>query len=100
MDSIKYAYKMSLGDFSTSDFGEEYVWLVWLIFLLSSLFLIIVMLNLIIAIMGDAYAQISETEEAAIWKEKLELMNENAFLVNREKVFAGVCYLVTVKSPT
>ena len=55
---------MSLGDFDTGEgFGKEYRWMVWIIFLLTTLFIMIIMLNLLIAIMGDTFGQVKENEE-------------------------------------
>ena len=46
-----------LGAFD-ADFGSESVALSWFIFIMASLFLIVVMLNLLIAIISDTYASV------------------------------------------
>ena len=53
--AIMYVYRMALGDFDTEKFGNEAVFLVWIIFILSTLLIMILLLNLLIAIMGNSY---------------------------------------------
>ena len=52
---------MALGDFNTDAFGEKYVWLVWIMFIVSTLLIMIILLNLLIAIMGDSFANVQMT---------------------------------------
>ncbi len=55
--SLIYSYRAALGDFDTDDYNTlgENSWIIWMIFLGSTMVLSIVMLNLLIAIMGDTY---------------------------------------------
>ena len=57
--STLYAYRLILGDFATDNFGETAVPLVWVFFLVATIFDMIVMLNLLIAIISDSYARIA-----------------------------------------
>ena len=59
-----YTYRLTLGDFQLDDFDKveeigvfEYYFL-WFIFIFGSLFLVIVLLNLLIAIMGSTFERI------------------------------------------
>lgn len=54
-----YSYRMLLGDFDTTEFGDEVVPLVWVLFLLCTIFEMIVMLNLLIAIISDTYSRMT-----------------------------------------
>lgn len=47
-----------LGDFDPDNFGESYVLMVWIFFLMATLFLIIIMLNLLIAIISDTFERV------------------------------------------
>lgn len=60
-DSVFFAYRMSLGDFDTSDLGQTYYLLVITMFILSTLFLTIMMLNILIAVISDSYARVEST---------------------------------------
>ena len=58
-DSMIYTYRMILGDFDISGFGEVATPLVMILFLLCTIFNMIVMLNLLIAIISDSYAKVT-----------------------------------------
>ena len=63
-----YTYRLALGDFNLDSFDTfessglivEY-YLIWFIFIFGTLFLVIVLLNLLIAIMGDTFSKVLES---------------------------------------
>jgi hypothetical protein len=59
--SIIYSYRMSVGDFQLDGFdkSEDYV-LLWIMFLLCSMFSTILLLNMLVAIMGEAFNRVNE----------------------------------------
>jgi hypothetical protein len=63
IDSFFYTYRMVLGDFATDEFGEVATPLIWLLFLFFTVFNMIVMLNLLIAIISDSYAGVVQNAE-------------------------------------
>lgn len=62
--ALIYSFRTGLGDFSTDGYaninGEP--WL-WIIFLLCAILIQIILLNLLIAIMGDTYGKVQEIAE-------------------------------------
>lgn len=60
VDSILYTYRITLGDFNVEEFGNVAVVLVYALFILCTVFNTIVMLNLLIAIISDTYANVKE----------------------------------------
>lgn len=79
-----YTYRLALGDFQLDDFDKfeesglivEY-YLIWIIFIFGTLFLVIVLLNLLIAIMGDTFSKVLESIQNLIVREKVMLISEN-----------------------
>ena len=67
VDSILFSYRMVLGDFDTEAFGATAVPLAWILFLLFTIFNMIVMLNLLIAIISDSYARVAASAEQATY---------------------------------
>jgi hypothetical protein len=57
-DALTFTYRMALGDFATDQFGNADLWLVWTMFLMATVFLLIVMLNLLIAIISDTFERV------------------------------------------
>ena len=71
-------YTMTLGD--RSDFqslSTSIPWFLWIIYLFTSVYLTIIMLNLLISIIGDSYDKIMGIEERARNYEKLMLVLYN-----------------------
>lgn len=60
IDSILYTYRLILGDFDTSEFGNVSIALVWIVFILCTIFNMIIMLNLLISIISDTFARVKE----------------------------------------
>ena len=77
-------YMLALGEYDLENFGLNHKDpAVWFLFLLSTFFTQIVVLNMIIAIMGDTFNQVSETKKQGMLKEKLALMADYAVAVPR-----------------
>jgi hypothetical protein len=74
-----------LDDFANFE-GVELV-LAWVIFGLASLFVVIVILNLLIAIMGDTFGRVLESLTNLNTREKVMMISENEFVFNRMKLF-------------
>ena len=57
-------YQLSLGEFDVENFGmkgeDSFIWLLWLA---TTAITQIVFLNMLIAIMGDTYAKVSQVKE-------------------------------------
>ena len=80
IDTFIFSYKMGLGDFSTDRFEQEKGEMFWILFLLNSLIILIVLLNLLIAIMGDTFDKVQETRENLMFKELINIIHLNAFI--------------------
>ena len=63
VDSIIYTYRMILGDFDTEAFGSVATPLVMILFLLCTIFNMIVMLNLLIAIISESFARVTSKSD-------------------------------------
>ena len=82
LDGILYSYRMVLGDFDTSTFGDTIspvtMWVFWLLCTVISM---IVMLNLLIAIISETFANVVSEAENASYKEMACMISENAYLI-------------------
>ncbi|CDW88905.1 wd-40 repeat protein [Stylonychia lemnae] len=81
LDSIVFSYRMILGDFNTTEFGALVTPLCIVLFLIFTVFNMIVMLNLLIAIISDAYAAVAEMSEQATYQERASMIAENNYLI-------------------
>ena len=95
-----FSYKIALGDFETDGFDTidaEYTVLAWTLWFLNTVSITIIMLNLVIAIMGDIFGRVQERRKTTMLKEFTAIMRENDFLVSRASIFRDVGYIVVVQ---
>jgi hypothetical protein len=59
LTGIAFTYRMVLGDFNTNEFGEIATGYVWILFILCTVFNMIIMMNLLIAIISESFAQVT-----------------------------------------
>lgn len=96
--SFIYSYRQALGDFDTEAYTGEDKYYLFALWFLSTMMLLIIFLNLLIAIMGDTFARVQETIENNMLKELAGIMTENEMLINREKVFGDAKYIIVIQS--
>ena len=73
---------MSLADNNTDPFEEVAQPITaWILFVACGLFTNIVMLNLLISIIGKSFERINEQAVVATFKERADLINDNAYLL-------------------
>ena len=58
LDAIIHAYLTGLGDFGKDNYSEHNGFVMWMFFLLATFIVQLVFMNLLIALMGDAYGEI------------------------------------------
>lgn len=62
-DAFIHAYLTGLGDFGKDNYSAMNGTTVWIFFLLATVIVQLVFMNLLIAMMGDAYASITAIEQ-------------------------------------
>ncbi|OMJ78838.1 hypothetical protein SteCoe_21282 [Stentor coeruleus] len=89
---IALSYLLSLGSFDTKGY-ENFE---WIIFFFASVINPLIMLNLLIAIMGDTYSRVAEEQEIADMQELTEMVIEGEYLLfckrgNGYKSYMQIC---------
>jgi hypothetical protein len=86
VESLTFTYRLVLGDWDTGAFGETAVPLVWILFLLCTIFNMIVMMNLLIAIISETFARVNENALSAGYQERAAMISENSYLVPEDVI--------------
>ena len=76
---LKISHKVLLGDFDAfdevmSDNVTQSELYVWILFFLCTLFLMIIMLNLLIAFINDSYENLIQSKDVAFISERVNLI--------------------------
>ena len=77
LDSFKYSIMLTLGEFDVEKLDE----LGWILFLAAALFNLIILLNLVIAIISEVFAELYPTKEPSFFKERVSLIADMWMLV-------------------
>lgn len=83
--AITYIYRMVLGDFDTNAFGSVAVGYVWVLFFLCTIFNMIIMLNLLIAIISESFAEVNSVAQQASFREQADIIAENTYLIPNDR---------------
>ena len=94
--ALLFTFTIGMGDYGMEQnaYAGKYEVILWLIWLLCVVFLQLIMMNLLIAIMGNTYSQVESLGQSSSLKEKCALINENEFLMDREVLFKYSRYIV------
>ena len=85
---LKNQYLLSLGEFSMDGFNEHPLWFLCLLFFtLATLFSQIVILNMLIAIMGNTFDMVIERRHEYSMQTKLNIMGEYCYVVSNNNRF-------------
>lgn len=63
LGGVGYAYRMVLGDFSVDDFETSATFYLSILFILSTMLNSVIMMNLLIAIISESFANINSVAE-------------------------------------
>lgn len=75
--ALLFSYKMSLGDFDSGVLGTVDYWLAVVLFYAATLFLCVIMLNLLIAVISETYANVQESQMNTMYQTMCDLLVEN-----------------------
>jgi len=70
---------LSLGEFDEDVFSDTNIQVAWIFFILGTFYMNIMLLNLLISIVSDTFARIKESYDVIMYKDMLEVINENRF---------------------
>lgn len=70
-------YMVALGEFHTDAYlRNEYMPIVWCLFIMATFFTQITMLNMLIAIMGDTFDKVTENKKTFTTRTKLQILGD------------------------
>mmetsp|Transcript_20660 Transcript_20660/g.19667 ORF Transcript_20660/g.19667 Transcript_20660/m.19667 type:complete len:226 (+) Transcript_20660:874-1551(+) len=84
--ALLYSYLLSIGEFGTDNFPIFGETAAWFFFILSSLFVLIVMLNLLISIVSETFARVNGDKERIMYQDMVDLIVENQFLIMEDEM--------------
>ena len=97
--AFAFSYRMSLGEFDVDGFeGTKYKLIAYVMWVLGTVTMLIILLNMLIAIMADTFERVQESSESQMLQEVASMMRENHFLLNRKKTFGKYRYIYVIST--
>jgi len=95
-------FSTAIGDFNTdnvpsSGFDNYLIYTIWII---STFFNFVVLLNAVIAIISDIFDQVYENMNKNLLKELVTLMAESELLISRKRLFKNKKYIIIIQKET
>ena len=81
IQSLMQTFQLMLGDFDTDKFGKVGFPIVYFVFTIAAVFLIVIMLNILIAIISDTFENVQSQQKRMMYKEFAQLILENIHLL-------------------
>lgn len=79
--SIIYMYRMSLGEISMDELNKLNSMLVYATFFIGTLFLTVVMLNILVAVICDIYVEVQEASLSELYKVWCDIIVEVEYMI-------------------
>ena len=83
IDTLLHQYLLTFGDFSLDNYATHQntnAGFNWVYFISTTLFINLVIFNMLIAVMGDTYDKVYENKDKSVLQEKLNVMKDYTFL--------------------
>jgi len=104
VNALLNQYMVTLGEYSTDNYSltrsafatKNDSYIVWMLFIFTTVFSQIVIFNILIAIMGDTYDFVFSNLEKAILKNKIEVMSDYVFFIKSEKNIERFLFVATL----
>ena len=99
-DAMIHAYLTGLGDFGRDTYSEEDANVVWIMFILATIIVQLIFMNLLIAIMGESFARITAIMQQSTYKEVCSIMQDHIWLLKTSELFENKRHILWLTPDT
>jgi len=100
LDAMIHAYLMGLGDFNRDTYSSENAKVVWIMFILATIIVALIFMNLLIAIMGESFSRITGIMQQSTMKEICSIMEDHIWLQKIDELFENKRYILWLTPDT
>jgi len=95
VDALISTYLAGLGEFDFDGYKSgPNVYVAWTFFLMGTFLVLVVFMNMLIAIMGDTFANVQEIQDQACLREQCALIGDFLYLLDMQQLFKGKKYII------
>ena len=100
LDAMIHAYLMGLGDFNKDTYSSGNARVVWIMFILATIIVSLIFMNLLIAIMGESFSRITAIMQQSTLKELCSIMEDHIWLQKIDELFESKRYILWLTPDT
>jgi len=100
LDAMIHAYLMGLGDFNRDTYSSENARVIWIMFILATIIVSLIFMNLLIAIMGESFSRITGIMQQSTLKEVCSIMEDHIWLQKIDELFENKRYILWLTPDT
>ena len=100
LDAMIHAYLMGLGDFNRDTYSSENARVIWIMFILATIIVSLIFMNLLIAIMGESFSRITGIMQQSTLKEICSIMEDHIWLQKIDELFENKRYILWLTPDT
>lgn len=93
-DAMIHAYLTGLGDFNKDYYSEQNRVFMWIFFLIATVIVQLIFMNMLIALMGSSYEKINGILQQSTLKELCIMMTDNLGLLQLDQLFKDKRYIL------
>jgi hypothetical protein len=80
-DAFIFSYNTVFGEYSLGNFPLYIPWVAWVFFILETMWVVVILLNLLISIVGGTYGKVNDNKSSIMFQDMVEMIVENDFLL-------------------
>jgi len=100
LDAMIHAYLTGLGDFNKDTYSDDNSRVVWIMFILATIIVQLIFMNLLIAIMGESFSRITAIMQQSTLKELCCIMQDHIWLQKIDELFESKRYILWLTPDT
>jgi len=100
IDAMIHAYLTGLGDFNKDNYSSENATVVWVMFLIATVIVQLIFMNLLIAIMGESFSRITAIMQQSTLKELCSIMEDHIWLQKIDELFENKRHILWLTPDT
>jgi len=96
LDTLIHSWLTGLGEYGKDDYAEKNATSMWIYFVLATVMIQLVFMNLLIAIMSEQYTRLNEAKEQNKLKETCKMMSEHTWLLKPNLIYQSDRYIIFI----
>lgn len=96
VDALAHSWLTGLGEYGKDNYGADNAMTMWIVFVLATIVVQLVFMNLLIAIMSEQYSRLNDAKEQNKLKEVCKMMYDHIWLLKPHELYREDRYILVL----